>query len=153
MLAKPSVNLIFLYYKRKMKIKSYILSQSERVGFVNEENNLMASDKLREPRRKEPKQISFRVSEDEYEKLKQSAETLNMSVPAFVKKKAEGSRLVAPKFDKETRQTIVRDLSGIANNTNQIAKVLNTKYVDADDLNRNLQALRNEVNQLWQQLK
>ncbi len=136
-----------------MKIKSYILSQSERVGFVNEENNLMASDKLREPRRKEPKQISFRVSEDEYEKLKQSAETLNMSVPAFVKKKAEGSRLVAPKFDKETRQTIVRDLSGIANNTNQIAKVLNTKYVDADDLNRNLQALRNEVNQLWQQLK
>ena len=136
-----------------MKIKSYILSQSERVGFVNEENNLMASDKLREPRRKEPKQISFRVSKDEYEKLKQSAETLNMSVPAFVKKKAEGSRLVVPKFDKETRQTIVRDLSGIANNTNQIAKVLNTKYVDADDLNRNLQALRNEVNQLWQQLK
>lgn len=122
------------------------------MGFVNEENNLMASDKLREPRRKEPKQISFRVSEQEYEKLKQSAETLNMSVPAFVKKKAEGSRLVIPKFDKETRQTIVRELSGIANNTNQIAKVLNTKYVDADDLNRNLQVLRNEVNALWQQL-
>ena len=123
------------------------------MGFVNEENNLMASDKLREPRRKEPKQISFRVSEQEYEKLKQSAETLNMSVPAFVKKKAEGSRLVTPKFDKETRQAIVRDLSGIANNTNQIAKVLNTKYVDADDLNRNLDALRKEVNALWQQLK
>lgn len=123
------------------------------MGFVNEENNLMASDKLREPRRKEPKQISFRVSEQEYEKLKQSAETLNMSVPAFVKKKAEGSRLVTPKFDKETRQAIVRDLSGIANNTNQIAKVLNTKYVNEQDLNRNLQALRNEVNQLWQQLK
>ena len=121
--------------------------------FVNEENNLMVSDKLREPRRKEPKQISFRVSEQEYEKLKQSAETLNMSVPAFVKKKAEGSRLVTPKFDKETRQAIVRDLSGIANNTNQIAKVLNTKYVNEQDLNRNLQALRNEVNQLWQQLK
>ena len=123
------------------------------MGFVNEENNLMASDKLREPRRKEPKQISFRVSEQEYEKLKQSAETLNMSVPAFAKRKAEGSRLVTPKFDKETRQAIVRDLSGIANNTNQIAKVLNTKYVNEQDLNRNLQALRNEVNQLWQQLK
>lgn len=123
------------------------------MGFLNEENNLMASDKLREPRRKEPKQISFRVSEQEYEKLKQSAETLNMSVPAFVKKKAEGSRLVTPKFDRETRQAIVRDLSGIANNTNQIAKVLNTKYVDADDLNRNLDALRKEVNALWQQLK
>jgi hypothetical protein len=135
-----------------MKIKRLILSRSERVGLMNDENNLMASDKLREPRRKEPKQISFRVSEQEYEKLRESAETLNMSIPAFVKKKAEGSRLVAPKFDKETRQVIVRELSGIANNTNQIAKVLNTKYVDADDLNRNLQALRNEVNELWQRL-
>lgn len=122
------------------------------MGVVNEENNLMASDKLREPRRKEPRQISFRVSEDEYEKLKESAETLNMSVPAFVKKKAQGSRLVAPKFDKETRQIITRNLSSIANNTNQIARVLNTKYVNADDLNRNLESLRNEVNQLWQQL-
>ncbi|MGE7364682.1 hypothetical protein ACQKKJ_15300, partial [Staphylococcus cohnii] len=28
-----------------------------------------------------------------------SAETLNMSVPNFVKKKAQGSRLVAPKLD------------------------------------------------------
>lgn len=119
---------------------------------MNEENNWMASDKLREPRRKEPRQISFRVSENEYEKLRQSAETLNMSVPAFVKKKAQGSRLVTPKFDKETRQMIARDLSSISNNTNQIAKVLNTKYVDADDLNRNLDELRKEVSALWQQL-
>ena len=41
----------------------------------------------RKPNRKEPKQISFRVSESEYEKLRSSAETLNMSVPNFVKKK------------------------------------------------------------------
>ena len=33
------------------------------------------------------KQISFRVNEGEYLKLQQSAETLNMSVPAFVKKR------------------------------------------------------------------
>lgn len=135
-----------------MKIKRLILSRSERVGLMNDENNWLASDKLRKPSRKEPKQISFRVSEQEYEKLRQSAETLNMSVPAFVKKKAEGSRLVAPKFDKETRETIVRELSGIANNTNQIAKVLNTKYVNEDDLNWNFEMLRNEVNQLWQRL-
>ena len=122
------------------------------MGFVNEENNLMASDQLRKPSRKEPKQISFRVSEQEYEKLKESAETLIMSVPAFIKKKAQGSRLVTPKFDKETRQAIVRDLSSIANNTNQIAKVLNTRYVNDADLNWNFEMLRNEVNQLWQQL-
>lgn len=119
---------------------------------MSEVNKFVASDKMRKPNRKEPKQISFRVSEDEYEKLKQSAETLNMSVPAFVKKKAQGSRLVTPKFDKETRQAIVRDLSSIANNTNQIAKVLNTRYVNDADLNWNFEMLRNEVNQLWQRL-
>ena len=88
---------------------------------MSERDNL-ASTNREKPIRKEPKQISFRVSEDEYLKLQQSAETLNMSVPAFVKKKAQGARLVAPKFDLASRQTIIRDLSGLANNLNQIAR-------------------------------
>ncbi|MCP6559008.1 plasmid mobilization relaxosome protein MobC, partial [Klebsiella pneumoniae] len=90
---------------------------------MSERNKNLASDlpvgKNRKPDRKEPKQISFRVSESEYEKLKRSAETLNMSVPAFVKKKAQGSRLVAPKFDKETRQSIAKDLRRLGANANQ----------------------------------
>ena len=57
---------------------------------MNERDTFVSSDdtvrKNRKPNRKEPKQISFRVS-----------------VPAFVKKKAQGSRLVVPKFDKKTR--------------------------------------------------
>lgn len=36
----------------------------------------------------EPKQISFRLSESEFAKLKQSAKALQISVPAFVKAKA-----------------------------------------------------------------
>ena len=39
----------------------------------------------RNPKRKEPKQISFRVSEPEFEKLKRSAESFQMSVSAFDK--------------------------------------------------------------------
>ena len=58
---------------------------------MSEQNHFVASDATvgqnHKPNRKEPKQISFRVSESEYLKLKQSAETLNMSVPAFVKKR------------------------------------------------------------------
>lgn len=50
----------------------------------------------REPKRKEPKQISFRVSESEFEKLKRSAEFFQMIVPAFVKSKAHGTKLVTP---------------------------------------------------------
>ena len=121
---------------------------------MSEPNN-MASDLRTKPNRKEPRQISFRVSESEYLKLQQSAETLNMSVPAFVKKKAQGARLVAPKFDLESRQSIVRDLSGVANNINQIAKYCNQHKdgnIDWERLEHNITMLRKELDKLWQQL-
>lgn len=126
----------------------------ERWDFMSEPNN-MASDLRKKPNRKEPRQISFRVSESEYLKLQQSAETLNMSVPAFVKKKAQGARLVAPKFDLESRQSIVRDLSGVANNINQIAKYCNQHKdgnIDWERLEHNITMLRKELDKLWQQL-
>lgn len=121
---------------------------------MSERDNL-ASENRKEPFRKEPKQISFRVSEDEYLKLKQSAETLNMSVPTFVKKKAQGARLVAPKFDYESRRSIIRELSHAGNNINQIAKVLNANkdnVTDFERLNWNFEEVRKELNNLWQQL-
>lgn len=130
------------------------------VGFVNEQSETSVSSNAsvgenQKPNRKENKQISFRVSETEYSKLRQSAETLNMSVPAFVKKKAQGARLVAPKFDLESRQSIVRDLSGVANNINQIAKYCN-QHKDGniywERLEHNITMLRKELDQLWQQL-
>ena len=107
------------------------------------------------PDRKAPKQISFRVSEYEYLKLKQSAETLSMSVPAFVKKKAQGSRLVAPKFDKETRQSIAKDLSKLGANANQIAKYCNQHQHEAPNyiaLEENVREIRERLDEIWQQL-
>ena len=126
---------------------------------MSEKNTFVASDETvgrnRKPNRKEPKQISFRVSESEYLKLRQSAETLNMSVPAFVKKKAQGSRLVAPKFDKETRQSIAKDLSKLGANANQIAKYCNQHQYDTPNypaLERNISELRERLDEIWQQL-
>ncbi|OIS64573.1 mobilization protein [Bacillus subtilis] len=126
---------------------------------MSEQNNFVASDETfgrnYKPNRKEPKQISFRVSESEYLKLRQSADTLNMSVPNFVKKKAQGSRLVAPKFDKETRQSIAKDLSKLGANANQIAKYCNQHQYDAPNypaLERNISELRERLDEIWQQL-
>ena len=126
---------------------------------MSEHDDNLASDLSiggnRKPNRKEPKQISFRVSESEYEKLRSSAETLNMSVPNFVKKKAHGSRLVAPKFDKETRQSIAKDLSKLGANVNQIAKYCNQhqhENPDYDALGRNINAVRERLDEIWQQL-
>ena len=126
---------------------------------MSEHDNNLASDlsvgENRKPNRKEPKQISFRVNEGEYEKLRSSAETLNMSVPSFVKKKAQGSRLVAPKFDKETRQSIAKDLSRLGANANQIAKYCHQHQYDAPNysaLERNINELRERLDDIWQQL-
>ena len=126
---------------------------------MSEQNDFVNGDatvgKNRKPNRKEPKQISFRVSESEYLKLQQSAETLNMSVSAFVKKKAQGSRLVAPKFDKETRQSIAKDLSKLGANVNQIAKYCNQHQHETpnyEKLERNIYELRTKVDQIWQSL-
>ena len=126
---------------------------------MSEHDNNLASNlsvgENRKPNRKEPKQISFRVSESEYEKLRSSAETLNMSVPNFVKKKAQGSRLVAPKFDKETRQSIAKDLSKLGANVNQIAKYCNQhqhKNPDYDALGRNINAVRERLNEIWEKI-
>ena len=126
---------------------------------MSEQNHFVASDETvgqnHKPNRKEPKQISFRVSESEYLKLQQSAETLNMSVPAFVKKKAQGSRLVAPKFDKETRQSIARDLSKLGANANQIATYCNKNQHEAPNyiaLEHNINELRERLDEIWQQL-
>ena len=126
---------------------------------MSERDTFVASDdtvrKNRKPNRKERKQISFRVSEDEYLKLQQSAETLNMSVPAFVKRKAQGSRLVAPKFDKETRQSIAKDLSKLGANMNQIAKYCNQhqhENPDYDALSRNINTVRERLNEIWEKI-
>ena len=132
---------------------------------MSEHDNNLASDlsvgENRKPNRKEPKQISFRVNEGEYEKLRSSAETLNMSVPNFVKKKAQGSRLVAPKLDKETRQLIVKDLGSMGANVNQIAKWFNQHKEQAvnlpeqkyDDLIKQFDDFKKELHEIWQQLK
>ncbi|MBX5317928.1 MobC family plasmid mobilization relaxosome protein [Staphylococcus caprae] len=126
---------------------------------MSEQKTFVASDETvgqnHKPNRKEPKQISFRVSESEYLKLKQSAETLNMSVPAFVKKKAQGSRLVAPKLDKVTRQSMAKDLSKLGANVNQIAKYCNQHQYEApnyEDLEYNINAVRERLNSIWQSL-
>ena len=125
---------------------------SERKTMIDENE---AVGKNQNPDRKESKQISFRVSESEYSKLQASAETLNMSVPSFVKNKAQGTRLVAPKLDKETRQSMAKDMGKLGSNLNQIAKALNTygERANIKLMQQDIAIMRKELNHIWQQLK
>ena len=126
-----------------MSEQSHSLGESEAVG------------QNRKPNRKDSKQINVRVSESEYSKLKQSAETLNMSLPTFVKKKAKGAKLVAPKLEAKQAQNIVQQLNYLGNNVNQMAKALHTfgDRVEVDEMNDKLEFIQKEMMKIWQQLK
>lgn len=123
---------------------------------MSEHLNMASMKNVKQANRKDKKQISFRVSETEYLNLERSAKVLNISVPAFVKKKAQGVRLVAPKIDPEDSKEIARQLAGLGNNINQLTKkvhgleFVNEKAQEAieEDLRRAL----NGLGEIWQQL-
>ncbi|MCQ9357944.1 MobC family plasmid mobilization relaxosome protein, partial [Corynebacterium sp. 122RC1] len=57
--------------------------------------------------------------------------------------------------DKETRQSIAKDLSMLGANANQIAKYCNQHQHEAPNyeaLERNVKALRERLDEIWQQL-
>lgn len=126
---------------------------------MSEQNQNLASNHSKKyTYRSEPRQISFRVSESEFAKLKQSASALQMSVPAFVKAKAQNARLVTPKVAPDIAQAIARDLAKAGGNINQIAKWCNTHQHDvapgdAQRLSENLKIMQKELQKIWQQLK
>ena len=115
---------------------------------MSEQQNV-ASKSNNKVNRKDNKQISFRVSESEYLDLERSAKVLNISVPAFVKKKAQGARIVAPKIDSENAKEIARHLTGLGNNTNQIAKRLNSiEYANQEEL----ESIKKEVDRTFERI-
>lgn len=125
------------------------------MGLVSEREIFEAPFAEAKPKRKEPKQISFRVSESEFEKLKRSAEIFQMSVPAFVKSKAQEAKLVTPKIDRPGAVEIAKQLRAIGNNVNQMARATNATELDSNlavNLTAELQKMQKELNQIWQQL-
>lgn len=116
----------------------------------------MASNKKKQPNRKQPKQISFRVSESEYLNLERSAKVLNISVPAFVKKKAQGARVVAPKINPDDSKEMARQLAALGNNVNQLAKRVNQiEFADKDTqerLSADLRRTLHGLGEIWRQL-
>ena len=98
--------------------------------------------------RKDNRQVSFRVSDSEFERLSEIAESFQMSVPAYVKKRAQGARMRPPKIDREGAFEIAHQLRGIGNNVNQLARHANEgKTVPPKEL----ESIQKELNEIWQQ--
>lgn len=112
---------------------------------------------------RQTKTIQFRISEDQYEKLKTSAETYGLSPSLYAKQIAQNSRLKKPYFPHEQAKQLALELTRQGTNLNQIAKKLNQLNVSETDQKELVEALRytygvlaqtqKEYNQLWQQLR
>lgn len=100
--------------------------------------------------RTEPKQISFRVSDTEYRRLKAIADNLGISVPAFCKARAQKARLKQPQIDREGARKIAVQIGKIGNNINQMAKKLHLGQSAELDQLRKMEDQLHQIGQLIQ---
>lgn len=115
---------------------------------------------VKKVKRKAPKQVSFRLTEQEFWKLVGNAEQSNAnSISDYAKKIVlkDGRRSsLVPKIAKEDSLQMVRELNAIGNNLNQITKWVNSNDRVPMDKEENfintLERLRREVNEVWQRL-
>lgn len=104
-----------------------------------------------EPKTGSRKQVNFRLSADEFERLTTSASTLGMTPSAYAKSLAVKARLVRPKFDHETGVQVNLALRRLGTNLNQLARKANAgdlSPLQADQLAE----IRKAVNEIWRQL-
>lgn len=76
------------------------------------------------------RQIHFRLSESEFEKLKKSAEVLGLkSANIYVRKLAEKSRIKKPYISNEMFEPTLRELKYQGKNLNQVTAILNSERI------------------------
>lgn len=109
------------------------------------------------------KYIQFRLSEEQYNKLKISGETYGLSPNLYAKKLAQKSHLKKPYLEHDQAKSLLLELSKQGTNLNQIAKKLN-QFDRMDNQDKELiEALRytygvlaqaqKGYKELWQQLQ
>lgn len=100
-----------------------------------------------EVNRKRNRQISFRLSDQEYKNLQLKSEILSLSIPQFCKDVALSKKIREPKIDNKGALQIASELRRIGNNVNQVAKHLNSGLNVSEG---QIKALQEELGELWQ---
>lgn len=91
--------------------------------------------------------VSIRLSDEEFAVLKEKADSIGETVPAFLRKKALSQRVRSPLVDRESGLEMAKQLRAIGNNTNQIAR-----RVNQGDMQIDLANIRKDLNAIWQSL-
>ena len=103
--------------------------------------------------------VSFKLSETELLKLESDARKVGKNRSEYLRELVKNSKGVDTTFASD-RSSFIRQITGIATNVNQIAKVVNTQgfaYTsDIDGLKRDLEDIKRltqEVLSVWQSLR
>lgn len=103
--------------------------------------------------------VSFKLSEAELLKLESDAKKAGKNRSEYLRELVKNSKGVDTTFASD-RSSFIRQITGIATNVNQIAKVVNTQgfaYTsDIDGLKRDLEDIKRltqEVLSVWQSLR
>ena len=108
---------------------------------------------------KKVNKVSFKLSETELLKLESDAKKAGKNRSEYLRELVKNSKGVDTTFASD-RSSFIRQITGIATNVNQIAKVVNTQgfaYTsDIDGLKRDLEDIKRltqEVLSVWQSLR
>lgn len=119
----------------------------------------MADGNRRYKSEKKDHKISFKLSESELMKLESDAKKAGKNRSEYLRELVKNSKGVDTTFVAD-RSSFIRQITGIATNVNQIAKVVNTQgYAYTSDINRLMQdlddvkRLMQEVLTTWQSLR
>lgn len=103
--------------------------------------------------------VSFKLSEAELQKLESDAKKAGKNRSAYLRELVKNSKGVDATFAAD-RSSFIRQITGIATNVNQIAKVVNTQeYAYSGDISRikrdleDIRRLMQEVLTTWQSLR
>ena len=110
-------------------------------------------------RRYKSDKISFKLSESELIKLESDAKKAGKNRSEYLRELVKNSKGVDTTFVAD-RSSFIRQITGIATNVNQIARVVNTQgYAYTSDINRlrqdldDIKRLMQEVLTTWQSLR
>lgn len=103
--------------------------------------------------------VSFKLSETELLKLESDAKKVGKNRSEYLRELVKNSKGVDTTFAAD-RSTFIRQITGIATNVNQIAKVVNTQgFAYSSDINKikrdleDVKRLMQEVLVTWQSLR
>jgi hypothetical protein len=97
--------------------------------------------------------ITVRFSREEFDIIEKKAKQAGLTRASYLRESALFKKVIAPNLSREEKKFIVRQLSGMGNNLNQLTKLAHERKISYPGILVGLDELKVVVQELWQSLK